>query len=88
MHGEVVTKTEKTIRVRVTKFKVARIYGKLIKRHISYIVHNPNNDYSVGDTVHIIECRPMSKMKRFTVDAEATQLHVRPRTAPVAVAAA
>jgi len=57
---------EKTIKVRVeTKYAHPK-YGRIIKSHKSYLVHNPENtEVKVNDEVEIQESRPISKMKKW-----------------------
>lgn len=56
---------EKTIGVRVERmFKHPR-YKKYIRRHEKYLAHDESNQAKVGDTVEIVECRPISKNKRW-----------------------
>ena len=40
-------------------------YGKFLRRRTVCIVHDENNESERGDNVEIIECRPMSKTKRW-----------------------
>jgi small subunit ribosomal protein S17 len=62
--GEVVSdKMDKTIVVKVTRTLRHPLYGKVIKRHKKYSVHDENNSARVGDVVEIQECRPLSKTK-------------------------
>ena len=59
------TKMEKTITV-AAKFKEKHpIYGKFVSRTKKYHVHDENSECSVGDTVRIMETRPLSKTKRW-----------------------
>ncbi len=58
-------KMKKTRRVEVSRLVKYPIYGKYVKRSTVCYVHDENNDSSVGDTVEIIESRPMSKLKRW-----------------------
>ena len=59
------TKMEKTITV-AAKFKEKHpIYGKFVSRTKKYHVHDENGECSVGDTVRIMETRPLSKTKRW-----------------------
>lgn len=67
MQGIVVTKSDRTIRIRVVKHRQAGIYPKKITRHESYIVHDPANLAQIGDAVLVVECRPVSKLKRFAL---------------------
>lgn len=58
-------KMDKTI-VIATKFKEKHpIYGKFVQSTKKYHVHDENNDANVGDTVLIMETRPLSKTKRW-----------------------
>ena len=58
-------KMEKTITV-AAKFKEKHpIYGKFVSRTKKYHVHEEKNECSVGDTVRIMETRPLSKTKRW-----------------------
>ena len=41
------------------------MYGKYINRRTKLCVHDENNVAGIGDTVDIVECRPMSKSKNF-----------------------
>ncbi|QTA38690.1 30S ribosomal protein S17 [Thermosipho ferrireducens] len=66
--GEVVSdKMDKTIVVAVnTLVKHPRV-GKYIKRTKKYYAHDEKNECKIGDTVEIIESRPLSKLKRWRV---------------------
>jgi small subunit ribosomal protein S17 len=66
LRGTVVSdRMAKTITVRVERvFKHAK-YGKYIRRHKQYHVHDEERAAHVGDEVEILECRPMSKLKRW-----------------------
>lgn len=53
-------------RVVTTERKVSHnLYGKLIKKTTSFKVHDEKNESKVGDTVKIVEFRPLSKTKRW-----------------------
>lgn len=68
MIGLVVSdKMEKTVVVLVTSKKKHPIYGKYITFTKKYKAHDEKNDARVGDTVEIIETRPLSKDKYFRV---------------------
>ena len=43
------------------------VYKKFVKRSKKYAAHDENNQFKVGDTVRIIESRPLSKTKSWTV---------------------
>ncbi|MCG5055504.1 MAG: 30S ribosomal protein S17 [Myxococcales bacterium] len=40
-------------------------YGKFVNHRRSYKVHDENNETKAGDRVEIVECRPMSRDKRW-----------------------
>ena len=61
-------KRDKTITVTVTSRETHPVYGKQYTVTRKYIAHDENNDANEGDTVHIIETRPISKRKAFKLD--------------------
>ena len=64
--GKVVSsKNDKTITVVVETYKKDPLYGKRVKYSKKYAVHDEANIASVGDTVRIVETRPLSKTKYF-----------------------
>lgn len=66
--GKVVSdKMDKTIVVNVTRYVAHKKYGKYFKIDKRFKAHDENNQYKVGDTVIIEECRPLSRDKNFTV---------------------
>lgn len=68
LEGQVVSnKAQKTITVLVERKYRHPVYKKYIKRTDKYAAHDENGRYQVGDKVQIIECRPISKTKRWTV---------------------
>lgn len=58
-------KMDKTIVVEVLNSVKHPLYGKIIKRTYKLKAHDENNDCRIGDTVKVMECRPMSKDKRW-----------------------
>ena len=56
-------KMDKTIVVTVATKKMDRLYKKYVTRSKKYMAHDEANDAHVGDTVRIVECRPLSKNK-------------------------
>lgn len=67
-YGVVVsTKMDKTIVVE----HVARVphprFKKIVKRSKKYYVHDENGEAALGDKVRIVESRPLSKLKRWTL---------------------
>ena len=64
--GHVVSdKMDKTIVVSVDTYKSAPIYGKRVKYSKKFYAHDENNEAHTGDTVQIMETRPLSAKKRF-----------------------
>ncbi len=55
----------KTIVVNVETYKRHPKYGKRVKYRKKYYAHDENEVANVGDTVTIMECRPLSATKRF-----------------------
>ncbi len=71
MQGVVTNKSgDKTIVVKVERRMMHPLYKKIIRRSKRYHVHDEQNRHGPGDAVRIEECRPMSKMKRWTVVAD------------------
>ncbi len=63
-------KANKTITVSVErKYQHPRL-KKIIKTKKKYSAHDENNKFKIGDKVSIIECRPLSKNKRFQVKGD------------------
>lgn len=60
------TQMEKTVKVRVDRTVRHRLYGKVIRSHKIYLVHDEIGVQS-GDKVVIVETKPISKRKRFAV---------------------
>ena len=58
-------KMKKTRRVEVSRLVKYPKYGKYVKRRTVCYVHDENEESAVGDTVQIIESRPMSRLKRW-----------------------
>lgn len=58
-------KMDKTITVSVERRIQHPLYGKYIKRHTKLTAHDEKNECGVGDTVRIMETRPLSKKKRW-----------------------
>ena len=64
--GEVVSdKMEKTIVVQITSRRLHRLYKKYVTKTKRIKAHDENREAHVGDTVRVIESRPMSKDKRW-----------------------
>jgi len=58
-------KMEKSITVAVKWKEKHPIYGKFVSKTKKYHVHDEMNDCKIGDTVKIMETRPLSKTKRW-----------------------
>ena len=56
-------KMDKTIVVEIMEKKAHPLYGKSTKFSRRFKAHDENNDAHIGDTVRIVECRPLSKDK-------------------------
>ena len=58
-------KMDKTIVVAIEDFVRHSLYGKAVKRTKKVMAHDENNECNIGDTVRIMETRPLSKSKRW-----------------------
>ena len=64
--GKVVSdKMQKTIVVAVQESERHPLYKKIVKRTYKLKAHDENNDCKIGDTVKVMETRPLSKEKRW-----------------------
>lgn len=65
-HGVVVSRSgDKTVTVEVERRKKHPLYGKVMRVLKKYHVHDEKNQLAVGDRVRIVECRPLSRLKRW-----------------------
>jgi len=72
LQGVVVSdKMDKTVVVSVERRVMHPIYKKFIRRSKKYHAHDEDNQFKIGDTVRIRECRPISKTKTWEVIVEA-----------------
>ena len=62
-------KMDKTVVVRVERLVRDPRYKKYVRRYSRFMAHDEQNDCGVGDRVRIIEHRPLSKRKRWMVQA-------------------
>jgi small subunit ribosomal protein S17 len=60
-------KMQKTVVVKVDSLVKHQVYNKYIKRSVKYKVHDERDICKIGDRVQIIECRPLSKDKRWSL---------------------
>ena len=58
---------DKTVVVRVERRFIDPLLKKTVRRSKKYHAHDENNQYKVGDQVNIIETKPISKLKTWTV---------------------
>ena len=58
-------KMDKSITVAVKWKEKHPIYGKFVNKTKKYHAHDEKNDCNIGDTVRIMETRPLSKLKRW-----------------------
>ncbi|GBE36243.1 30S ribosomal protein S17 [bacterium BMS3Bbin07] len=66
--GKVISdKMDKTVTVAVTRQYKHPLYKKIIKRVSKFKAHDEDNRCKSGDTVKILESRPLSKTKRWVI---------------------
>ena len=66
--GEVVSdRADKTVVVRIQRRVPHPLYGKVVRRSSKFTAHDEENDARIGDTVRIVETRPLSKTKRWRI---------------------
>jgi small subunit ribosomal protein S17 len=63
-------KMDKTIVVAAERKVKHPIYGKFVKKTTKFHAHDEKNECSIGDTVKIMETRPLSKTKRWRLVEE------------------
>lgn len=56
---------EKTVTVEIETKVKHPIYGKFVKKTTKFHAHDEKNECGIGDTVKIMESRPLSKIKRW-----------------------
>jgi small subunit ribosomal protein S17 len=61
-------KADKTITVRIDVARRHRRYEKIVRSSVTLHAHDENNDAGAGDTVRIVESRPLSRTKRWRLD--------------------
>ena len=82
--GKVVSnKMTKTITIAIDRKVKHAIYGKFMNKTTKLMAHDEKNEAGIGDTVRIMETRPLSKLKRWRV----TQVVEKASVAPAAAAA-
>jgi small subunit ribosomal protein S17 len=87
--GEVVsTKMQKTIVVEVSRRVPHPLYKRIIGKRKKFYAHDEDASAKTGDIVRIVECRPLSKLKRWQlkeVIRRAAQVAVAPKDLDVKV---
>ena len=87
--GQVVsTKMAKTIVVEVIRRVPHPLYKRIIAKKKKFYAHDETKDAKIGDVVRIVECRPLSKLKRWQlaeVVRRAAQVGVQPADVDVKV---
>jgi len=74
-------KMQKTIVVEVTRRVPHPVYKRVVTKKKKFYAHDEQRSAKVGDTVRIVECRPMSRLKRWTlgdVIRRAVQVGIEP----------
>jgi len=59
------TKMAKTIVVEVTRRVPHPVYKRIVSKRKKFYAHDENQTAQIGDVVRIIECRPLSRLKRW-----------------------
>jgi small subunit ribosomal protein S17 len=71
LSGTVVSsKSDKTIVVKVTRRVKHKLYKKIISLSKKYHAHDEDNSFKIGDTVKIMESKPISKLKTWVAISE------------------
>jgi small subunit ribosomal protein S17 len=58
-------KADKTITVRIDSARMHRTYGKVVRESTRLHAHDERNEAGAGDTVRVVESRPLSRNKRW-----------------------
>jgi small subunit ribosomal protein S17 len=58
-------KMQKSITIAVNRKEKHPIYGKFVNKTTKFMAHDEKNEAGIGDTVRIMETRPLSKSKRW-----------------------
>ncbi|MBI1849699.1 MAG: 30S ribosomal protein S17 [Planctomycetes bacterium] len=80
---------QKTIAVRVERLVQHPIYGKILRRHVTFKAHDEKREAKIGDLVEIMETRPVSKTKTWrlvrVVERSRTEFDPKLGLAPAAI---
>ena len=60
-------KMNKSVTVSIERKEKHTMYGKFMKKTSTFVAHDESNDSNIGDTVRIMETRPLSKTKNWRV---------------------
>ena len=60
-------KMDKTVVISVEEKEMHPMYGKFLKKTTKFVAHDEKNECSEGDTVRIMETRPLSATKRWRI---------------------
>ena len=60
-------KMNKSVTVSIERKEKHTMYGKFMKKTSTFLAHDESNDCNIGDTVRIMETRPLSKTKNWRV---------------------
>ena len=60
-------KMDKSVTVSIERKERHPMYGKFVKKSSTFVAHDDKNDCNIGDTVRIMETRPLSKTKNWRV---------------------
>ena len=60
-------KMNKSVTVSIERKEKHTMYGKFLKKTSTFVAHDESNDCNIGDTVRIMETRPLSKTKNWRV---------------------
>jgi small subunit ribosomal protein S17 len=58
---------DKSVTVSIERKERHPMYGKFVKKSSTFVAHDDKNDCNIGDTVRIMETRPLSKTKNWRV---------------------
>ena len=74
LQGQVVSDTnDQTVVVNVERRFRHPVLKKTLRKSKKYHAHDPQNSAKVGDTVRIVECAPISKLKRWELLSETAE---------------
>ena len=60
-------KMDKSVTVSIERKERHAMYGKFVKKSSTFVAHDDKNDCNIGETVRIMETRPLSKTKNWRV---------------------